>query len=100
MSGKQRRGLGRGLGALIPTDPGPPSAPSSAPAAPVGSVDGVGGRVLAGGPAESATVGAAYFAELPIKAITPNTRQPRQVFEEEAMEELVHSIKEVGLLQP
>ena len=42
----------------------------------------------------------AYFAELPLAAITPNARQPRQVFEEEAMEELVFSIREVGLLQP
>jgi ParB family chromosome partitioning protein len=37
---------------------------------------------------------------LPIDSITPNPRQPRQVFDEEAMAELVHSIKEVGLLQP
>ncbi len=53
-------------------------------------------------PGESApaTVAGAYFAELPISAITPNARQPRQVFDEEAMSELVHSIKEIGLLQP
>ncbi|MDN5893642.1 MAG: ParB/RepB/Spo0J family partition protein [Nocardioides sp.] len=42
----------------------------------------------------------AYFAELPTASIRPNDRQPRQVFEEEAMAELVHSINEVGLLQP
>jgi ParB family chromosome partitioning protein len=42
----------------------------------------------------------AYFAELPVGAISPNPRQPRQVFDEEAMAELVHSVKEVGLLQP
>ncbi len=42
----------------------------------------------------------AYFAELPVGSITPNARQPRQVFEEEAMAELVHSVKEIGLLQP
>ena len=42
----------------------------------------------------------AYFAELDVTAISPNPRQPRQVFEEEAMAELVFSIKEVGLLQP
>jgi ParB family chromosome partitioning protein len=45
-------------------------------------------------------VDGAYFAELPVTAITPNPRQPRQVFEEEAMAELVHSVKEIGLLQP
>ena len=42
----------------------------------------------------------AYFAELPITQVRPNARQPRQVFEEEALAELVHSIREVGLLQP
>jgi ParB family chromosome partitioning protein len=42
----------------------------------------------------------AYFDELPVDAISPNPRQPRQVFDEEALAELVHSIREVGLLQP
>jgi len=42
----------------------------------------------------------ASFAELPLDAIAPNPRQPRDVFDEEALAELVHSIKEVGLLQP
>ncbi len=42
----------------------------------------------------------AYFADLPIAQVVPNAVQPRQVFDEEAMAELVHSIKEVGLLQP
>ena len=42
----------------------------------------------------------AYFADLPIGQVSPNQVQPRQVFEEEAMAELVHSIQEVGLLQP
>lgn len=42
----------------------------------------------------------AYFAELPLTSIRPNPRQPRTVFDEEAMAELVHSIREVGLLQP
>ena len=46
------------------------------------------------------TVAGAYFAELPITQVRPNARQPRQVFEEEALAELVHSIREVGLLQP
>jgi ParB family chromosome partitioning protein len=42
----------------------------------------------------------AHFAELPVTSISPNPRQPRQVFEEEAMAELVHSVREIGLLQP
>jgi ParB family transcriptional regulator, chromosome partitioning protein len=45
-------------------------------------------------------VDGAYFAEIDVSAITPNPRQPRQVFDEEAMAELVHSVREVGLLQP
>lgn len=42
----------------------------------------------------------ARFAELPVESIRPNPRQPRTVFEEEALEELVASIREVGVLQP
>ncbi|MGH3366513.1 MAG: ParB/RepB/Spo0J family partition protein [Nocardioidaceae bacterium] len=45
-------------------------------------------------------VAGARFAELRVGQISPNPRQPREVFEEEAMAELVHSIKEIGLLQP
>lgn len=80
-----RRGLGRGLGSLIPTAP-----PESA-AATTTDTDGTTGP---------APVAGAYFAELPIHEIVPNPRQPRQVFDEEAMAELVHSVKEIGLLQP
>ncbi|GCD18502.1 ParB/RepB/Spo0J family partition protein [Cellulomonas algicola] len=42
----------------------------------------------------------ARFAELPVGAIRPNPRQPRTVFDEEALEELVGSIREIGVLQP
>ncbi len=42
----------------------------------------------------------AHFAELPLDSISPNPRQPRDVFDEDALAELVTSIKEVGLLQP
>jgi ParB family transcriptional regulator, chromosome partitioning protein len=74
---RQRRGLGRGLGSLIPME-----APSGGVATDVAAPAG------------------AYFADLPIGQVSPNQVQPRQVFEEEAMAELVHSIQEVGLLQP
>jgi ParB family chromosome partitioning protein len=40
------------------------------------------------------------FREVPVAAIRPNPRQPRTVFDEEALGELIASIKEVGLLQP
>ena len=44
-------------------------------------------------------IGASY-QEIPVSQIVPNPHQPRQVFDEEALAELVHSIKEFGLLQP
>ncbi|HEY2878783.1 ParB/RepB/Spo0J family partition protein [Nocardioides sp.] len=83
---RQRRGLGRGLGSLIPTGPAHTEEPARAGAA----TDTELPPVPAG----------AYFAELAISEVSPNQVQPRQVFEEEAMAELVHSINEVGLLQP
>ncbi|HYJ26215.1 MAG TPA: ParB/RepB/Spo0J family partition protein, partial [Nocardioides sp.] len=104
-SNAPRRGLGRGLGSLIPTAPShasPPPAPTEGasspgvpdePAAPVS-------ESTRGSQAVDGTVAGAYFAELPIAQVRPNARQPRQVFEEEALAELVHSIREVGLLQP
>ena len=109
-----RRGLGRGLGSLIPTAPSetneatgwngtsvPPrssSDPAGSASADAGSVDGQ--PTSDGVPVPAGTVSGAYFAELPIAQVRPNARQPRQVFEEEALAELVHSITEVGLLQP
>jgi ParB family transcriptional regulator, chromosome partitioning protein len=96
----RRRGLGRGLGALIPTAPGKGDAPATGPSPvdlliPERSVPGA-----AGDQGVPAAVAGAYFAEIPLDAITPNPRQPRVVFEEEALAELVHSLREVGLLQP
>jgi ParB family chromosome partitioning protein len=42
----------------------------------------------------------AYFEEVPTGSITPNPRQPRRTFDEDALDELASSIREVGLLQP
>ena len=96
----QRRGLGRGLGSLIPTAPadlegageetGTPTDDAAAPVAAAAATDGP----------DLAPVDGAWFAEVPIGQIRPNAVQPRHVFDEEAMAELVHSIREVGLLQP
>ncbi|WP_151083886.1 ParB/RepB/Spo0J family partition protein [Nocardioides cynanchi] len=96
---RPRRGLGRGLGSLIPT--GPPSGPSDA-TTPPGPTDASAdsGAVAAGSGTETGVPAGAYFAEVPIDQITPNRVQPREVFDEDAMAELVHSIREVGLLQP
>ena len=117
-----RRGLGRGLGSLIPTGPRPavdeppgpaPEGPHSADWIGVSATDSVEGTDAARPPGDQehreppsdATpdlqpVAGARFAELPVGAIRPNPRQPREVFDEEAMAELVHSVREVGLLQP
>jgi ParB family transcriptional regulator, chromosome partitioning protein len=87
---QQKRGLGKGLGALIPAAPPSAGLGSREPSvlAAVGSAD------------DSLAAGGAYFEEIAIGAITPNPRQPRQNFDEEALEELAASIREVGLLQP
>ena len=47
-----------------------------------------------------AVVPGAEFAELDIESIRPNPKQPRTVFDEDHMAELVHSIREIGVLQP
>ncbi|MGH3444838.1 MAG: ParB/RepB/Spo0J family partition protein [Nocardioidaceae bacterium] len=82
---QQRRGLGRGLGSLIPTGQSGPAAPDEEA--------GAAGKTLR-------PVQGAYFAEIPVDALSANPRQPRQVFDEDEMAELVASIGEVGLLQP
>jgi ParB family chromosome partitioning protein len=87
---ERRRGLGRGLGSLIPTQ-AEPTVDADGAARAAGATDPTLGL---------AAVAGAYFAELPVGSITPNRRQPRQVFDEDAMAELVHSVKEIGLLQP
>ena len=145
---EKRRGLGRGLGALIPSTPGAggdrpvdvffPGAPTAATTVTGGDtveadVEPAGGDVTtaAGVPAtgepttsedsdggshpESASdvsretsadseglvpVPGAHFAEIPVGDIVPNPRQPRTVFDEDEMAELVHSVREIGVLQP
>ncbi|MFC5176286.1 ParB/RepB/Spo0J family partition protein [Nocardioides taihuensis] len=94
----QRRGLGRGLGSLIPTAP-PSGTEGDAPAEGALPVADAGSGAPAG-VANPVPVDGAWFAELPPAQIRPNRVQPRQVFDEEAMAELVHSIREIGLLQP
>ncbi|MEV5237627.1 ParB/RepB/Spo0J family partition protein [Streptomyces cinnamoneus] len=140
---ERRRGLGRGLGALIP--PAPKAAEKSGPAVGPGTTSPTAVPVLTAdrgpaagtvstlavdevtlprttrlGEAETAAsvsreteaaagaardaalqeVAGAHFAELPLDSITPNPRQPRVVFDDDAHAELVASIREVGLLQP
>ena len=113
---KSRGGLGRGLAALIPTGPAtntvsevlmgggpgsssePVSHDASAAAATPGHVrDEIGdfGQDRSGGAPEGPR-----YAEIPVGAIRPNPRNPRSVFDQDALDELAHSIREFGLLQP
>ncbi|MCE1179074.1 MAG: ParB/RepB/Spo0J family partition protein [Micrococcales bacterium] len=146
---EKRRGLGRGLGALIPNGPATTDRPSDIffkdgrYAAPADGDGAPGGAAAAyaraqhhddaaqpgdatdpaaehtvdetpapvesdGGPTQQAApaddglepVPGASFAHVPLQAIRPNPRQPRTVFDEDELAELVHSIKEIGVLQP
>lgn len=157
---EKRRGLGRGLGALIPTAPDlerpvdvffPPkpvvegeepnrtaiadsaavvaklraprdtkkstaqraTVPSVAPTPPstprrdrgtvrIDSVSRETYLAATGSEPESnlVPVPGATFAHLPVESIRPNSRQPRTVFDEADLAELVGSIREIGVLQP
>jgi len=93
---QQKRGLGKGLGALIPTAP---SQAARVAASEAGTGPGAAGRAATAATAMPGADGT-YFEEVAIGAITPNPRQPRQSFDEDALEELAFSVREVGLLQP
>lgn len=120
---EKRRGLGRGLGALIPTAPEGADRPSDVffsrpagatdaaiqtarptptsdhlPTAPSHDPDDTGRS--ADDASGLTPVPGAAFAELPVDLISPNPRQPRTVFDEDELAELVHSIGEIGVLQP
>jgi len=84
-----KRGLGKGLGALIPTAPPPGGADGPHSAAAFGEAT-AGAQAVPG----------AYLEEIPVGAIRANPRQPRQIFDEDALAELAASIEAVGLLQP
>ncbi|AYE98412.1 chromosome partitioning protein ParB [Mycobacterium paragordonae] len=97
MSNPSRRkgGLGRGLASLIPTGPVEGDASTFGPRMGSAAAD-----VVIGGPLPDAAAMGAVYREIAPSDIEPNPRQPRQVFDDEALSELVHSIREFGLLQP
>lgn len=118
---EKRRGLGRGLGALIPSVPPEPGAeggtvgqqqvaragrpvdvffPDSAPA-PKKEPENQAGEEPAEVSRETlVAVPGTTFAEIPVTSIHANRKQPRNVFDEDDMSELVHSVREIGVLQP
>ena len=91
LPGTQRKGgLGRGLAALIPTGPADAAVSEPASQQPPASMPEISPDPIAG----------VAYLEVPIAAIVPNPRQPRQVFDDDSLAELTHSIREFGLLQP
>lgn len=105
---ERRRGLGRGLGALIPSttterrpsphdvyftpagDRGERDRAADPEASPAASVHD----------ADLAAVAGLTLRDLPLDDIRPNARQPRQVFDPDELSELAFSLREVGVLQP
>jgi ParB family chromosome partitioning protein len=89
MAAQKRTGLGRGIGALIPTDEGSLERPVDV-FFPTGK----------GGSDALVAVPGARLANLSPDDIIPNAAQPRKEFVKEDLDELVHSIREIGVLQP
>ena len=52
------------------------------------------------GSTETTMARSIHYAELPLASIRPNPRQPRTVFDEDALDELAASMSQIGLLQP
>ncbi len=106
----KRGGLGRGLAALIPTSA--PAATATPAARAAEAVEAAAERAAAGLPPapvlapvadrteEVVGVPGAQLREVAVTDVVPNPKQPRLVFDDEALEELTHSVKEFGLLQP
>src|SRR3984957_8788219 len=95
---RRKGGLGRGLASLIPTGPAEGETDPSRLGGP--RIGGAGADILMGGPPGAATDIGAVYGKIDPPLTEPNPRQPRQVFDEEALSELVHSIREFGLMQP
>lgn len=94
MTEQRKGGLGRGLAALIPQGP-PPGAPSTIRPAAAGN-----GAAAAAKAQPIGEVAGAVYREIAVTAIKTNPKQPRQVFDQDAIDELSFSIKEFGLMQP
>ncbi len=90
---EKKGGLGRGIGALIPTSTAPGERP-------IDAFFNSSDNAQASGSEGLIEVPGARFGHLDINSIVPNAKQPRSVFEPEAFAELVHSVREIGVLQP
>lgn len=109
MATKKRGGLGRGIGALIPqaaegerpVDVFFPDRSAEAATTPA-STKSVAKQAAKGvaTDADLQEVPGATLTRLKLTDIVPNRAQPRTEFDEEALEELTHSIREFGVFQP
>ncbi|HLK00306.1 MAG TPA: ParB/RepB/Spo0J family partition protein [Streptosporangiaceae bacterium] len=97
---QQRRGLGKGLGALIPESPQRAEQTIDGSALQHSRTGHLGSSGYGDNAMLVTDVPGAHYAEIPVTAISPNPRQPRRTFDEDALDELADSIREVGLLQP
>jgi ParB family chromosome partitioning protein len=95
MATPRRTGLGRGIGALIPT------ADDATAARPVDVFFPENNSPAAASPTDGlVTVPGARLANISPADIVPNPQQPRTEFKDEELAELVISIREIGVLQP
>ncbi|MFV0434620.1 MAG: ParB/RepB/Spo0J family partition protein [Leucobacter sp.] len=105
MAAKKRGGLGRGIGALIPQSTSSGERPVDVffPANVVADAAAAVEAVVDGGSTSDddlQEVPGARLTRLPVAEIVPNRMQPRTEFDEEALEELTHSVREFGVFQP
>ncbi|QJY45745.1 ParB/RepB/Spo0J family partition protein [Pseudonocardia broussonetiae] len=109
---ERKGGLGRGLAALIPTGPAAPAAPAAGGDTSVRTQEELPSDRRGADPEDRRSPAPSYgddgpgavegaeYREIAVAAIHPNPQQPRTSFDEEALTELEHSIREFGLLQP
>lgn len=110
MATKKRGGLGRGIGALIPqTSSGEerpvdvffPSGAAPAAVSVTPNPEADEKRAPEGDTAPPLQeVPGARLTRLSVEDVVPNRVQPRSEFDEEALEELTHSVREFGVFQP
>ncbi|WP_226434898.1 ParB/RepB/Spo0J family partition protein [Rhodococcus yananensis] len=93
--------IGDGTPASAPagSDPDDTERGTATPAKGASNPDRAAAVTAAEGDPLPSPTGAVYL-EIPIDRIDRNPKQPRQVFDEDALDELVHSIREFGLMQP
>ena len=85
---QKRTGLGKGIGALIP-------GASNAGSSPVDIF-----FQATSNDSQSQSVSGAMFLEISPRKVRPNPRQPRVEFQEQDLQELIHSVRSFGVLQP